>query len=939
MTRDDWRSLVVSRGRLLGRISCPMCLLALAISAAVALIGFAAIELDRNRTEQAAQLAGNYLAELARQRTTDLFVQVDGGLRSLATAAAAPDPDRAVRGARLAALLAERRRAEPGLLALFVIGSDGDMLAASLAPTLRAGGLLPSCLQDEKVAPDQAVLKPIIAGGAGDSAGTHVICFAEGYRLPGFTGVILAVLDEELIRAQYGDLHAGAHGVITLRDETGRVLARAWSDTDADEAMPTTTAAGGIERMRRIDVPVAATVTVSISEADVLAGWRARSALIGSSAVLVVAFIWLAALAVRGCLRREAMRLERLTALSHDLRGTADRDTLTRRLIEVASELVPVISVPAPEDSKPPVGVPERRWGLTVLRPDLVRIGTVTLQGRDGMTFSDSDLAVLRVLARIAESAIHGATALSAAHDNAERLREELDRICQSLATMQLEMSDAVFALDADWRFTTANRNAERLFGEYHEDLRDHTIWERFPELVGTVFEAECRRAVREQHEVSFELHWLRSDLWLTVHAFPHRSGLAVYLQDISRLVAANDKLRTAAKMEAIGRLTGGIAHDFNNMLTVILGNIEALEYEPTDDPDTREIYAAIKRAANNAAKLTHQLLAFARRQPLSPEDVDVGRRVVGLDGLLKRTLGEVIALEIHCPVSLWLAHVDPDQLDNAIVNLAINARDAMPAGGRLTIEAANLSMRKAEEDPYGEIKPGNYVVISVSDTGRGIPKELLGNVFEPFFSTKPHGRGTGLGLAMVYGFVNQSGGHAKITSEVGRGTTVRLYLPSSGEGRAELYEPAAPRAVRALEPGSPGGNETLLVVEDDPMVRETTRKMLADLGYRVTTAGDGPEALSLLERGLAPDLLLTDVLLPGGLDGLRLAEQVLQRRPGTRVLYMSGYVENVDAYQGQLDPQTNLLPKPFARAALAIRVRARLDQDRDRPGQNISAA
>ena len=426
MSRGDkaggnWRSLVMRRRRVLARMSCPMCMLALAISAAVALIGFAAIELDRNRTEQAAQLAANYLTELARQRTTDLFVRIDGGLRGVATAAAGADadPDRAARQARLEALLAERRRAEPGLLALFVIGGDGDMLAASLAPTLRAGGLLPSCLQDEKVAPDQAVLKPIIAGGAADGAGTHVICFAEGYRLPGFAGAILAVLGEDLIRAQYGDLHAGAHGVITLRDETGRVLARAWSDTDADEAMPTSATAGGVERVRRIDVPVVATVTISISESDILTGWRARSALIGSSAVLVVAFIWLAALAVRGCLRREAMRLERLTALSHDLRATSDRDSLTRRLVEVAQELVQVTVVPAPEETKPPNGVPERRWGLTVLRPDLVRIGTVTLQSRDGASFTDSDLAVLRVLARIAESAIHGATALSAAHDTA----------------------------------------------------------------------------------------------------------------------------------------------------------------------------------------------------------------------------------------------------------------------------------------------------------------------------------------------------------------------------------------------------------------------------------------------------------------------------------------------------------------------------------------
>jgi PAS domain S-box-containing protein len=923
------------------RTSCPICMLALAISAAVALIGIAAIGLDRTRTEQQAQLSANYLADLARQRTAELFLRIDNALHGAAAAAAGADADRAAKAERLAALLAQHRRAEKDLLALYVIAGDGDVLASSVAPSLRSGGLLASCLQDEKVTADQAVLKPIVAAAATAAGGVRVLCFAEGYRQPGFAGVVLAVLGEDLIRADYADLHAGAHGVITLSDESGRVLARAWSGTTEGEVAEAglAPAAGGIEEVRRIEGPAVAAVTVSVAARDILAGWRSRSALIASSAVIVIAFIWLAALAARGCLRREALRLDRMTALSHDLRGTADRETLARRLVEVAGELVSVTSVPTPEDSKPPPGMPERRWGLTVLRPDMVRIGTVTLQNRGGDSFSVSDLAVLRVLARIAESAIHSATALAAANDTARRLHDDLEQVREAIATIQLEMSDAVFALDAEWRFTALNRNTERLFGEYREDLRNRTIWEIFPELKGSVFETECRRAVREGHEVSFELHWMRSDLWLTVHGFPRPSGLAVYLQDISRLVAANDKLRVAAKMEAIGRLTGGIAHDFNNMLTVILGNIEALEEAPPDSGETRETYAAIRRAGENAAKLTRQLLAFARRQPLSPEDIDVTRLVVGLDGLLKRTLGEVIRLEIRCPPVLWLAHVDPDQLENAIVNLAINARDAMPEGGRLTIEAANLSIRKPEADPFGEIKPGNYVVISVSDTGKGIPKELLGNVFEPFFSTKPHGRGTGLGLSMVYGFVNQSGGHAKITSEVGRGTTVRLYLPSPGEARSDPNEPPGGKTARAAEPGMPGGSEAVLVVEDDAMVRETARGMLAGLGYRVSVAADGREALGLIDGGLELDLLLTDVLLPNGLDGLRLAEQVTQRRPGAKVLYMSGYVENVDAYQGQLDPQTNLLVKPFTRAGLAARVRARLDQGRQRPGQSSSAA
>jgi CheY-like chemotaxis protein len=396
--------------------------------------------------------------------------------------------------------------------------------------------------------------------------------------------------------------------------------------------------------------------------------------------------------------------------------------------------------------------------------------------------------------------------------------------------------------------------------------------------------------------------------------------------------------LRHAAKMEAIGRLTGGIAHAFNNTLQVIQGCIESLEFDVPTSDDAQVSLDAIKRATDNAAKLTNQLLAFARRQPLSPQVVDVARLVDGLDALLRGTLGAVIRLEIRRPGSLWPVRVDPAQLQDAIISLSINARDAMPSGGRLTIEAANLPVRKPEADPFGEIKPGNYVVISISDTGKGIPKELLGNVFEPFFSTKPSGRGTGLGLAMVYGFVNQSEGHVKITSEVGRGTTVRLYLPSAGELRPSPGEPQE-SAMAGSPKDLPGGSESILVVEDTDDVREVVVADLRRLGYRVSAAPDGPAALDLIERGLEPDLLLTDVQLPGGMDGVRLAEQIRQQRPNMAVLFMSGYVEDLAAFGDQLNQQTNLLRKPFSRAQLAVRVRARLDEAQNLPGQSSSAA
>jgi PAS domain S-box-containing protein len=559
----------------------------------------------------------------------------------------------------------------------------------------------------------------------------------------------------------------------------------------------------------------------------------------------------------------------------------------------------------------------------------------VALRRRDGVGFTAGDLAMLRVVARIAEIAIQHATALTTATALAQQLQHELQRASQAIDTIHREMSDAAFTLDRGGCFVGLNRRAETLFGECREDLRDRSIWQVFPELAGSAFEQECRRAISERHEVSFEFHWMRTDAWLTVHAFPRPDGLAVYMQDISRLVAANDKLRQAAKIEAIGRLTGGIAHSFNNTLQVIIPNVEVLELDVSLSSDAHMALDAIKRAADSAANLTNQLLAFARRQPLTPQVVDVVRLVDGLDAILRGMLGALIKLEIRRPDALWPVRVDPTQLQDAIINLSINARDAMASGGRLTIEAVNLPIRKPEIDAFGEIKPGNYVVISVSDTGIGIPKELLGNVFEPFFSTKPSGRGTGLGLAIVYGFVQQSGGHAKITSEVGRGTTVRLYLPSTAEARAAAGEP--PDSIVPVGPNLAGGSEAILVVEDSEGVREVVTKDLSRLGYRVGAAADAEAALEMIEQGFSPDLLLTDVQLPGGLNGMGLGEMVRQQRPEIRVLYMSGYVEDLAAYADRLDPQTNLLRKPFSRAKLAARVRMCLDSELKSSGRHDS--
>nr|WP_283949737.1 ATP-binding protein [Limobrevibacterium gyesilva] len=922
-------------------LSCPLCLVAILAGVALGGVSFGAILLDRVRTMQQADLAARNVADIARQRAADLLTRIDGTLHAVEEALPGADASPA-KLARLDTLLSQRRRVEPRVVGLYVLGEGGAVLSGSVASTLRSGALVPACLRDERPEVDQFVLKPATAA-LPDGASVPVLCVIRGIRQPGFSGAILAVVGQELLQSQFADLAIGSRGAVTLMDENGRPLARVTNSREAAgdsqragewEALARgaapDAAAGGTIESRRIDGPIGGIVAVSVAAEDALAAWWSRTLLVGSSALIVIAFVALAVLAVRKCEQRETRRLERLAAMAAELYGTTDRDALMCRLLEGARELVPCEAILPREDRRPPEQAVMRPLLPVIARADLVRIGAVAFQRRHGTSFTPADLAFLAVLASITETGIRHAAVVAEAADEAERFRDSAGQTRQAVETILLEMSDATFTLDVEWRFVGSNRNADRLFGEYAEDLRGRPIWDVFPELCGSTFEAECRRAVRDRHPVSFELQWLRTDTWLMAHAYPRAPGLVVYMQDISRQVAADDKLRQAAKMDAIGRLTGGIAHDFNNLLTVILGNIEMLDLELPESGDARDMHDQIKRAAQSAAELTHQLLAFARRQPLSPVDVDVARLVFGLDGLLRRTLDASIALDIRCPPALWQARVDPTQLENAILNLAINARDAMPQGGRLVIETANLSVRKPDIDQFGEIRPGNYVVVSVSDTGVGIPRDVLAKVFEPFFSTKPPGRGTGLGLSMVYGFVSQSGGHARMTSEVGRGTTVRLYLPGVGEARAEhgLPAPGAGRS-RGAEPSLPGGRERILIVEDSDMVRDYALSVLASLGYDVTVAAEGREALALIDKGLQPELLLTDVLLPNGMDGLVVAEQVLRRRPGIPVLYMSGYVENVDAHQSQLDPQTNLLLKPFRRASLAAMVRTRLDRAR----------
>jgi signal transduction histidine kinase/CheY-like chemotaxis protein len=387
--------------------------------------------------------------------------------------------------------------------------------------------------------------------------------------------------------------------------------------------------------------------------------------------------------------------------------------------------------------------------------------------------------------------------------------------------------------------------------------------------------------------------------------------------------VAVEDALRQAQRLDAIGQLTGGVAHDFNNLLTIVLGNLDTAKRQlgHWSDATHAQVVRRIENAMHGAARaatLTKRLLAFARQTPLRPSAIDVDRLLAGLSEFLQRALGEDITLEIVGAAGLWAAEADPTELEAALINLAVNARDAMPNGGTLTVETSNAYLDDAYCRREADLEPGQYVLIAVSDTGAGMPKEVVDHAFEPFFTTKQSGQGTGLGLSQVYGFVKQLGGHVKIYSEVGEGTTVKMYLR-----RYDGVEPAAEPP--AGEPAHGRSGECVLVVEDDAQVRAYVAETLAELGYDILDAPDAAQALQLLQRHRSVKLLLTDVVMPGK-NGRKLAEEARALNPSLRVLYMTGYSRNAIVHQGRLDPGVELIQKPLTSEQLAAAVRKVLD-------------
>lgn len=666
-------------------------------------------------------------------------------------------------------------------------------------------------------------------------------------------------------------------------------------------------------------------VYANISESDVLAAWRAQ--LWSRIGVGVLAFALFSSLSIGSFSyfrRREAWqeeqarRLRLLAESSAALVNASTLDELLERFANLAKSLTGASKAIVTLDEEGPFDVANDAQQLIVpiLGPDDCPLGSIALKASGDSVFIEKDRLEVQQLSSVTGLLLGNLQAVAdrkAALTQSRAAHVEIETIFSSI-------SDGVCSLDMEWRFTFLNEEAQRLFGRGSDQLLGKVIWDVFPEAVGGIFEIEYRRARAEGIDVSFEQYFVPLDVWLSVRVFPHKKGLTIYFRDTSKQREIESRLRQAQKMDAIGQLTGGIAHDFNNLLTVILGNADVVEEYLVDAPEIiRSQASIIRRAGERAAELTHRLLAFARRQPLDPRRTNVNALIADMEEMMRRSLGESCDIELVRGAGIWKAIVDPNELENAILNLAINARDAMPGGGKLTIETGNSSI-DADYASINEMAAGQYVMIAVSDTGTGMTHETKAKAFEPFFTTKQEGKGSGLGLSMVFGFATQSGGLVRIYSEQGQGTTVRIYLPRALDNVEIEYQ-----REEEIEPIR-RGSEHILLVEDDELVLQHTSRSLASLGYKVTECSTGEQAVQILQEGKEFDMLLTDVVLGTGISGKQVAVHAASIAPKLKVLFMSGYTENAIVHHGRLDRGVSLLNKPFRLTDLARKVRSVLD-------------
>jgi len=524
----------------------------------------------------------------------------------------------------------------------------------------------------------------------------------------------------------------------------------------------------------------------------------------------------------------------------------------------------------------------------------------------------------------------YGAVVMHIDIGDRKRAEAHTREISQRLETLVNEAPVGIL-VHRDWKMIMANDELAKIFGYADKEeiiaLPDLRVLYA-PEERARVAKYYDARRQGESVPSHYEAKGRRTDgtsIELEHHAFMLTWGdqtvICAMITEVTEQRSIEAQVRQLQKMEAVGQLTGGIAHDFNNILMVILSNADAVLEESAMSTDTRQRLEQICRAAEGAVGLTSSLLAFSRKLPLRPRLTDINELVVNIGEMLRRTLGGEVEIDSVLADDLWLVNVDVAQLESALVNLCINARDAMPNGGRLLIETTNAERDDAPASLRSEGAEGSFVMLTVTDFGSGIAPELLAKVFEPFFTTKDVGKGTGLGLSMVYGFVKQSGGHVSLYSEVGIGTTVRLYFPRSPD--------IAGGTVVVAAPAPPRGIERILVVEDDPRVCAAVVEQVRSLGYAVDEATNGEDALAAFDAATLPyDLVLTDVVMPGALSSKALADLVVRRRPQTRILFMSGYSNEAIVHGGRLDPGVHLLSKPFRKMDLAKAIRSRLAGD-----------
>jgi PAS domain S-box-containing protein len=519
-------------------------------------------------------------------------------------------------------------------------------------------------------------------------------------------------------------------------------------------------------------------------------------------------------------------------------------------------------------------------------------------------------------------------TALQIANETLERRVAERTAELQNIQTFYLHSSEchAVLALrdDGTFEYDEINPATLRLYGMSREQVIGKTVDEVFGAATAKELNRHLTEALRQNSPYRYSRAHNKSVVEAVATPIPAEAGrrrrLAVTARDITERQNLEDQLRQAQKMEAVGQLTGGLAHDFNNLLQGIIGALDRAQSRIAQRRvgEADRFLTAAMDAANRAAALTHRLLAFSRRQTLDPRPTDVNRLIGGMEDLIRRTVGPGITVEVVGAGGLWPTRVDASQLEGALLNLCINARDAMPDGGKLIIETANkwLDERAAAER---DLPAGQFISLCVSDTGSGMTPDVVARAFDPFFTTKPLGRGTGLGLSMIYGFARQSGGQIRIYTEVGKGTTMCLYLPR------HLGSAAEPQTVDT-ERIDQGTGETILIVDDEPTVRMLVTEVLTENGYRVLEAADASSAIRIIEATPGIALLITDVGLPGGMNGRQLAEAVRARDKGLKTLFITGYAENAAVSNGHLEHGMEILTKPFMMSALANKVRKMLE-------------